>query len=814
MTLPRVISDAWRARAVSLALLGLLASCREPVGLPAAPNAESAVRVAGAARAVAPPTCESGAPICLTITGASIETRFWDGNSAPVVGQDANGYDLVEPITTSFDALPTGTPGYADGPILLASIGCGTVVAETYMYKYSDCVRNPGGRDHDLATRYTIRFVSQGFSSVSFRFGVDGLGAVLRTNGSTAAQAWNGPAWSGYITDVVVDVNGAPVPAVDPPFPYLLKSAEFGVLEASFAPTTGTQVVEVVSFENCCDYGALAQYSVDGGVSWHDVVVQAPQLALLTVETALPGGGSGGGTVTSVEAVPLINCGPACTASYDMIANPVVTLTASPAPGYVLAGWSGCSPLPGTSSCAVTMDAEKVVTAMFSGTASTQTMTVETRHWNSGGVQPTTSTAVSLFDGLPAVEGYTNEPVRVTHLVRNADLFTFPNVGAFREIATRYTVGMTFDGESQVLFRAVGDFQYGGLMLIDGTTLLAATWSPLGALEGSAVVSRGEHTISIIGFEDCCDASTGSVASFGYDFGTGMIFPVVTLPGPQNLTVLIPSGGGHVVSEPSGIDCGATCTATFAFASQATLTATADAGYVFAGWSGACAGSTSSTCVVRLQSGLAATATFARITHPLTVTVVGSGTVTSSPAGISCGSDCVEDYVENTPVTLTATPAAGSTFGGWSDGCSGTGSCATTVSTAVSVTATFTAIPGWDLTPPAVSCSVSPNRLWPVNHKMMNISATVSVTDAGSGPAGFKLRSVTSSEPINAKGDGNTSDDMQGWTVDSADVTGQFRAERSGNLRDRLYTLTYEGFDVAGNSATASCTVTVPHSNK
>lgn len=47
---------------------------------------------------------------------------------------------------------------------------------------------------------------------------------------------------------------------------------------------------------------------------------------------------------------------------------------------------------------------------------------------------------------------------------------------------------------------------------------------------------------------------------------------------------------------------------------------------------------------------------------------IGSGTVTSSPAGIACGSDCAEPYLSATSVTLTATPALGSIFTGWS-GC-------------------------------------------------------------------------------------------------------------------------------------------------
>ena len=63
--------------------------------------------------------------------------------------------------------------------------------------------------------------------------------------------------------------------------------------------------------------------------------------------------------------------------------------------------------------------------------------------------------------------------------------------------------------------------------------------------------------------------------------------------------------------------------------------------------------------------------------------------MTSSPAGISCGSDCSESYASGTSVTLTASAAGGSTFAGWSGACSGTGTCNVTMTAARSVTATF-----------------------------------------------------------------------------------------------------------------------------
>jgi Divergent InlB B-repeat domain len=67
----------------------------------------------------------------------------------------------------------------------------------------------------------------------------------------------------------------------------------------------------------------------------------------------------------------------------------------------------------------------------------------------------------------------------------------------------------------------------------------------------------------------------------------------------------------------------------------------------------------------------------------------GSGIVMSTPAGIDCGLDCTESYAAGRVVTLTAAPASGSSFGGWSGGCTGIDSCILTGNTPASVIATF-----------------------------------------------------------------------------------------------------------------------------
>jgi hypothetical protein len=153
------------------------------------------------------------------------------------------------------------------------------------------------------------------------------------------------------------------------------------------------------------------------------------------------------------------------------------------------------------------------------------------------------------------------------------------------------------------------------------------------------------------------------------------------------------SGGGTVTSSPAGISCGADCSESYASGTVVTLSAAASAGSTFAGWSGGgCSGTGS--CAVTMNSAQSVTATFNSTggsTYTLSVAKAGSGggTVTSSPAGISCGADCSESYASGTVVTLSAGANLGSVFAGWSGSCTGTGACNVSMTAARNVTATF-----------------------------------------------------------------------------------------------------------------------------
>ena len=115
------------------------------------------------------------------------------------------------------------------------------------------------------------------------------------------------------------------------------------------------------------------------------------------------------------------------------------------------------------------------------------------------------------------------------------------------------------------------------------------------------------------------------------------------------------------------------------------------------------------------------------------------------------------------------------------------------------------------LNPPPVIGNVSVSK--PViqpspNHVLVTETMDYSVTD-NCGPITSAL-SVESNEPINGLGDGDRSPD---WVILDAHHV-QLRAERSGAGTGRIYTITVEAADSAGNLSTKTVTVTVPLSQK
>jgi len=238
---------------------------------------------------------------------------------------------------------------------------------------------------------------------------------------------------------------------------------------------------------------------------------------------------------------------------------------------------------------------------------------------------------------------------------------------------------------------------------IAGTVRVVDLAAPFPVLDEVPVDAEGQLVAHAIGYN-----ADGQAAAWGAVAGQAVRGEVLELtlvlgslaPAEQQHAALAKtrltvtragSGSGVVVSSPAGINCGSTCRATYGWGSLVTLTASPLTGSSFAGWSGACAGS-SPTCTVWMSASRTVTATFAVAVHNLTVTRAGAGTgnVTSSPAGINCGVDCSEGYLYGTTVTLTASPQVGSQFAGWSGACAGSApTCTVTMTAARTVSATF-----------------------------------------------------------------------------------------------------------------------------
>jgi hypothetical protein len=112
-----------------------------------------------------------------------------------------------------------------------------------------------------------------------------------------------------------------------------------------------------------------------------------------------------------------------------------------------------------------------------------------------------------------------------------------------------------------------------------------------------------------------------------------------------------------------------------------------------------------------------------------------------------------------------------------------------------------------DLHAPALTLAARPGVLTPADHRLVPVSVDVYLSDSVSGPAGFVLTSVTSSQHDSGLGPGDLPGDIQGWSIGTPDVSGLLRAERLG--WHRTYVIAYRAVDQAGNAATRSMRVLV-----
>jgi uncharacterized repeat protein (TIGR02543 family) len=150
-------------------------------------------------------------------------------------------------------------------------------------------------------------------------------------------------------------------------------------------------------------------------------------------------------------------------------------------------------------------------------------------------------------------------------------------------------------------------------------------------------------------------------------------------------------GVGTVTATPGTVNCGTQCSYQYGAGTLVTLSESPAASSTFTGWSGDCAG-TSSTCTVTMSQTRYVTATFS--SNPLIVTFTGAaaatGYVASYPGSIDCPPTCTDLFATGTQVTLQTVPTGESYFAGWSGACSGTSLfCTVTMDQARNVTADY-----------------------------------------------------------------------------------------------------------------------------
>jgi hypothetical protein len=110
--------------------------------------------------------------------------------------------------------------------------------------------------------------------------------------------------------------------------------------------------------------------------------------------------------------------------------------------------------------------------------------------------------------------------------------------------------------------------------------------------------------------------------------------------------------------------------------------------------------------------------------------------------------------------------------------------------------------------PIARKLTAAPARLWPPNHVMVPVKVAASASDVcDPAPPSCRITGVTSNEPVNGLGDGDASPD---WEI-TGSLTLKLRAERSGNGKGRVYTVSVTCSDAFQNRSTATVGVLVPH---
>ncbi|MDM8535267.1 Ig-like domain-containing protein [Desulfobacterales bacterium HSG17] len=266
------------------------------------------------------------------------------------------------------------------------------------------------------------------------------------------------------------------------------------------------------------------------------------------------------------------------------------------------------------------------------------------------------------------------------------------------EASIEITASVTGFINAWIDFNSDGDWEDEGEHVFADETLVPGVNSLSFMVPENAVPGK---TLSRFRFSTVQGLSYNGAAENGEveDYEVSIVSSVVTYALSAAKTG---TGTGIVSSSPKGINCGEDCVQYYDQDTQITLTASAEPGSEFTGWSGPCTGT--GECIVTINETQKLTAAFEISSVPqYTLTVKkdgnGIGTVSSEPAGIKCGDDCTQDYNKGTQVTLTAASGLYSEFAGWSGACSGTGECIVAMEQIQDVIAVFntTIVPQYTL---------------------------------------------------------------------------------------------------------------------
>ena len=310
------------------------------------------------------------------------------------------------------------------------------------------------------------------------------------------------------------------------------------------------------------------------------------------------------------------------------------------------------------------------------------------------------------------------------------------------------------------------------------------------ASEGGVVVTgEGEHTICLRAVDNAGNVGTVVTVVFRIDKTS----PVLALP--DDIVVEQASADGAIATF--------TVTATDNLDPNPVATADPPSGSTFP------LGATTVTCTATDDAGHEATGTFTVTvvdTTPPVLTVSGDITVEQATAdGTVVEWQCEATDICDADVGMVCVPSSGSVFPLGAT----TVTCTATDESGNVTTGTFT-VTVVDTTKPDLSLNILKETLWPPNHKMHLCATVGGVSDVCDADPDVEIV-VTSNEPINAKGDGNTDYDWEVVDNDDSTFDVYLRAERQGSNTGRIYTITVTVTDDSGNVTETSATVTVPH---